>query len=137
MSNLQTFIDAFPQANYPFHSRVHRLASFDSQSVKCYVKRDDELGFGISGSKIRKYRSLIPWLKQEKIHEVVLIGSASSNHVLSLCQLLIENRLKPTLFLRGDPSYSKKGNCIFSSLFVPSSSIHWISKRLACCRRIG
>lgn len=121
-------VNAIPQASYPHHSRVHKLRSFDYPTAQCFIKRDDELGFGISGSKIRKYRSLIPWLMHQGIKEVALIGSASSNHVLGLSQLLIENNLKPTLFLRGDPSYSLKGNCLLTTLLVPSSSVHWVAK---------
>lgn len=120
--------NSITQADYPSHSRIHPLKSFALPSVNCFVKREDELGFGISGSKIRKYRSLIPWLMQKGIEEVVLIGSAASNNVLGLNQLLIENKLKPTLFLRGDPSYSLKGNCLLSTLFAPAASIHWFSK---------
>lgn len=121
-------LNSIPQADYPSHSRIHPLRSFAFPSVNCFVKREDELGFGISGSKIRKYSTLIPWLIQKRIQEVVLIGSASSNNVLGLNQLLIENKLKPTLFLRGDPSYSLKGNCLLSTLFAPAASIHWFSK---------
>lgn len=116
------------QEDYPFHSRVHPLHSFSLPHTACFVKRDDELGFGISGSKIRKYRSLISHLLQSRQQEVVVIGSAYSNHVLSFTQLLIENGLKPTLFLRGDEQRPSQGNALLLSLFVQPSSIHWFSK---------
>jgi 1-aminocyclopropane-1-carboxylate deaminase/D-cysteine desulfhydrase-like pyridoxal-dependent ACC family enzyme len=119
---------AIPQASYPVHSRVHALRSFIFPHATCFVKRDDELGFGISGSKIRKYRSLIPWLVNQGIQEVVIIGSAYSNHVLSVQQLLIENGVRPTLFLRGDPHRPLQGNLLLTSLFVSPTSIHWFSK---------
>lgn len=125
---LKNCLLAIRQIDYPVHSRVQPLRSFSFADVSCYVKRDDELGFGISGSKIRKYRSLIPFLLDKHVEEVIVIGSAYSNHVLSLVQLLIENGLKPTLFLRGDPDRSKQGNLLLTSLFIPSSSIHWFSQ---------
>ncbi len=128
LDHLKNCLAAIPQACYPMHSRVHSLRSFSFPSVQCYVKRDDELGFGISGSKIRKYRSLIPFLSTNKIQEVIIIGSAYSNHVLSLIQLLIENGFLPTLFLRGDPNRPLKGNSLLISLFISPSSIHWFSK---------
>ena len=128
LQQLKDRLAAIPQAGFPMHSRVHPLQSFIFPSTACYVKRDDELGFGISGSKIRKYRTLIPFFLNKGIEEVVLIGSAFSNHVLSLQQLLIENGLRPTLFLRGDPNRSLQGNFLLTSLFVPPSSIHWFSK---------
>lgn len=86
------------------------------------------MGFSTSGSKIRKYRSLIPYLLNNKIQEVIVIGSAYSNHVLSFTQLLIENGLHPTLFLRGDPLRPLQGNLLLTSLFIPPSSIQWFSQ---------
>lgn len=131
MNELEHFercLSLIPQADYPIHSRLHALRSFHFPSLKCYVKRDDELGFGISGTKIRKYRSLIPSLILNQIKEVAVIGSAYSNHVLSFIQLLIENGVQPTLFLRGNPHSSLQGNALLISLFIPPSSIHWFSK---------
>lgn len=125
--HLQHKLSLIQQNDYPVHSRVHKLRSFNFPSTCCYVKRDDELGFGISGSKIRKYRSLIPFFITQNIQEVVLIGSAYSNHILSTSQLLIENGIKPTLFLRGDPSRLLQGNALLTSLFILPSSIQWFS----------
>lgn len=105
-------------------SRVHRLKFHP----ECFVKRDDELGFGISGSKIRKYQTLIPFFVNANVKEVVVIGSAFSNHVVGIIQLLIENNIQATLFLRGDKSRSKQGNSLLTSLFVEEDSIHWFSK---------
>ncbi len=121
-------LDCIPQADYPVHSRIHPLRSFSFPHTTCFVKRDDELGFGISGSKIRKYRSLIPFLLHTQQQEVVVIGSAYSNHVLSFTQLLIENGIQPTLFLRGDPQRPPQGNALLLSFFVSPSAIHWLSK---------
>ena len=47
-----------------FHlsSRVHRLNHFPEIDVSCYVKRDDELGCGISGTK---QSTLKPAIKRE------------------------------------------------------------------------
>ncbi len=129
LQQLQDCLSAIPQVSYPMHSRVHSLQSFLFPFTSCYVKRDDELGFGISGSKIRKYRTLIPYFIQKGIQEVILIGSAYSNHILSLQQLLVENGLRSTLFLRGDSTSSLQGNSLLTSLFIPPSSIHWLSKK--------
>jgi 1-aminocyclopropane-1-carboxylate deaminase/D-cysteine desulfhydrase-like pyridoxal-dependent ACC family enzyme len=128
LQHLKDCLSSIPQAYYPVHSRVHPLRSFNFPGTTCYVKRDDELGFGISGSKIRKYRTLIPFFINKGIQEVVLIGSAYSNHVLSLQQLLLENGVHPTLFVRGDPTRSLVGNSLLTSLFHLPSSIHWFSK---------
>ena len=115
-------------APYPLHSRIHPLKTFGGSHTPCFVKREDELGFGISGSKVRKYSSLIPHLLITKIEEAVLIGGAHSNNIVGLTQLLIENSIQPTLFLRGDAETKKIGNLLLSSLMVPPDSIHWISR---------
>jgi len=128
INELKDRIGLANQSSYPVHSRIHPLRSFHSPFSLYYVKRDDELGFGISGSKIRKYSSLIPFLLSSYYEEVVIIGSLNSNHVLSICQLFIENGIKSTLFLRGDPDRELIGNGLLLSYFVAMQDIHWFSK---------
>lgn len=118
-------LEEVPQAPYPFESRVHPLQSFPGT---CFVKRDDELGFAISGSKIRKFRTLIPWLVKEEVHTALVIGGSHSNNVLGIVQLLIENRIKPVLFLKNNSRRHLQGNFLFISLFVSEDAIHWIAE---------
>ncbi|MDF2868168.1 MAG: yedO [Gammaproteobacteria bacterium] len=118
-----------PLVDYPYHTRVHKLKTFNTSTLDCYVKRDDELSFGVSGSKLRKYLSLIPYLLNNKIDTTILMGSSHSNNILSLSQLLIENAIEPHLFLLGDKSHSLKGNLLLTRLFVPEKNIHWISRQ--------
>lgn len=110
------------------NSRVHRLKTFDSPGVVSYIKRDDELSFGISGSKLRKYSSLIPSLIEQGIEEAVLAGTSYSNHILSLSQSLREHQIKPTLFFGGKRPQNPVGNFIFTSLLVPPEDMHWVAK---------
>lgn len=106
-------------------SRIHRLRWFGRSDI--WVKRDDELSFGVSGTKLRKHASIIPFLKQQGIEEVVVIGGANSNNVLSAAQTLTENRIKTTPFLLGPPT-RKQGNLRLLSLFIDDSDIHWFSR---------
>ena len=110
---------------FRLQSRIHRLRWFGRSDI--WVKRDDELNFGVSGTKLRKHASIIPSLKQQGIEEVVVIGGAHSNNVLSAAQTLTENNIKITPFLLGPPS-QKLGNAKLFSLFVDDSEIHWISR---------
>ncbi len=110
------------------NSRIHRLHTFDTQSATVFVKRDDELSFGISGSKLRKYSSLLPHMLEQKIQQAVLAGGFFSNHILSLSQMLIEKGIKPVLFLSGRKPQKPKGNFIFTSLLVPEEDMHWVPK---------
>lgn len=108
------------------HSRIHKLKTMGKN---CFIKRDDELSFGVSGTKLRKYSSLIPFLKSKKIKDALLMGTPYSNHLLSLAQLLIENEIKPTLFLlKNRSSCPLAGNFLLLSLFIPASQIHWIDE---------
>ena len=112
--------------SFNLQSRIHRLRWFDRSDI--WVKRDDELSFGVSGTKLRKHASIIPALKQEEVEEVVVIGGANSNNVLSAAQTLTENKIKITPFLLGPPSH-KQGNSKLLSLFVDNKDIHWISRQ--------
>jgi len=122
---LKKALSLTPQYDYPCHSRVHHLRTFPKN---VYVKREDELGFGITGSKIRKYRTLIPYFKSKGIQEVALIGGAQSNHILGFSQLLIENAIRPFLFLRGAPFQPTQGNHFLLRLLVPKTQIRWIPR---------
>ncbi len=126
MNRLVQKLEGIEQCNYPLHSRVHGLRSLKAQNSSWYVKREDELGFGICGSKIRKYRTLIPFLR--KYSEVVVIGSQLSNHVLGITQLLIENGIKPVLFVKKAASRELRGNLLFLHSIMPKDSLHIITK---------
>lgn len=119
-------VDNAPQCNYPFQSRIHKLRSFPDG---CFVKRDDELGFGVTGSKVRKFRTLIPALKNRKVKTAILIGGAYSNNILGAVQLLIENGIVPLLFLLGEGNEEPIGIHLMIRMLVESSSIHWIPRK--------
>ncbi|MBL0942055.1 MAG: hypothetical protein IBJ00_04945 [Alphaproteobacteria bacterium] len=110
------------------HSRIHKLKTLGNLKSPCFVKREDELSFGISGTKFRKYLSLLPHILEDSPDQVIVIGSAFSNNVLGLSQRLIENELTPLLFLLGASTPKLIGNFLLTSLFVPSDQIHWISR---------
>ena len=115
-----------PMAPFSRHSRIHPLRSFSKSN--CFVKREDELGFGMSGTKVRKYLSLLPVILQDKPQEAIVTGSAYSNHVLSFSQLLRENGIEPILFLLGDSSCKMQGNLLYSALIANPKNIHWVGR---------
>ncbi len=106
-------------------SRIHPLRSMPSG---CYVKREDELSFGVSGTKLRKYLSFLPELVKSCPDEAIVIGSVYSNHVVSIAQLLREKGIVPVLFLIGRQESALKGNLLYSALFAGSENIRWIPK---------
>jgi 1-aminocyclopropane-1-carboxylate deaminase/D-cysteine desulfhydrase-like pyridoxal-dependent ACC family enzyme len=111
-----------------FCSRIHPLKFISKPHSAIYIKRDDELGFGISGTKLRKYESLLVHIKQQSIKHAVLIGGAYSNNIVGLTQLLIEQDVVPYLFLRGDQAPLYKGNFLLISLLVPAEQIYWVKR---------
>ncbi len=111
----------------PIHSRVHRLKIGQRYNIPCYIKREDELGCVVSGTKLRKYQSLIPHILNKGCKKVALIGSSSSNNILGLASLLIENGIEPTLFLL-ESKEKPQGIGLFIQLFVPKKQIHTIPR---------
>ena len=108
-------------------SRIHRLNTIPSIDNPCYIKRDDELSFGCSGCKKRKYASLIHFLLKNAYHKVFMLGGAFSNNVLSLLQYLIENNIDYHLLLLGPP-HKNIGNALYTQLLSHPDNITWISR---------
>lgn len=104
--------------------RIHPLRSMDNT----WILREDESGFGMSGTKRRKMASIIPWLLKEQVQQLVVIGGANSNHVVTAVQACRERGIRPVAFLlegRGGP---KKGNAFLIDLLLEEEDIHWISR---------
>ncbi|HHF7374630.1 pyridoxal-phosphate dependent enzyme [Legionella bozemanae] len=109
-------------------SRVHCLNQFPDQEVSCYVKRDDELGCGISGSKLRKYASLFPFLIEQEIRHLIIIAGSQSNNLLAALQLAREFKLKVTAFLIQPWQLELHGNYKLSRLFLKEQEIVWVAR---------
>jgi 1-aminocyclopropane-1-carboxylate deaminase len=128
IGNIEQILQRHPLTDFPRHSRVHRLRSFSTPSAHCYVKREDELCFGISGTKVRKYLSLLPSILKNLPDEAVLIGSAYSNHILSFSQILRENGIEPLLFILGDENCKMQGNLLYTAAIAKRENIQWVSR---------
>lgn len=128
ITKLKDILKTLEQEDYPVHSRVHKMHIGQEDEIACYVKREDELGCLISGSKIRKYRTLLAAIKKRGVQHVGLIGSEFSNHILGLSSLLIENQITPTLFLRKSQVHVPIGNALFSRLLVSEKNIQSIDR---------
>ncbi|KTD50701.1 pyridoxal-phosphate dependent enzyme [Legionella quateirensis] len=109
-------------------SRIHQLNHFPNDGVVCYAKRDDELGCGISGSKIRKYSSLMPYLINQGIKHLIIIAGPQSNNLLAALQLARENQLKVTAFLIKPRTTEIQGNYKLSRLFLDEQEIIWVNR---------
>jgi 1-aminocyclopropane-1-carboxylate deaminase len=108
-------------------SRVHPLRF--PAPAGLYLKRDDELSFGVSGSKVRKYSSLLPELVEKGIRHAILIGGPNANNIVAGIQLFLEKGITPYLVLRekGDPRLHL--NQALIEYFVPQERIVWVPRR--------
>lgn len=109
-------------------SRVHRLNHFPNDGCVCYVKREDELSCGISGSKLRKYASLLPYLLTQGIRHLVIIAGPQSNNLLAALQLAREFQFNVTAFLLRPWTLELQGNYKLSRLFIEEQDIVWIER---------
>ncbi|MBA2652645.1 MAG: 1-aminocyclopropane-1-carboxylate deaminase [Tatlockia sp.] len=109
-------------------SRIHKLNHFPNQGVRCYAKRDDELGCGISGSKLRKYASLVPYLLNKGIRHLIIIGGPQSNNLLAALQMAREFQFDLTAFLIKPRTEKIQGNFKLSRLFLSDQEIIWVNR---------
>lgn len=109
-------------------SRVHPLNNFPNDGLTCYIKRDDELGCGLSGTKVRKYSSLMPFLMQQGIQHLIIIAGPQSNNLLAALQVAREFNFKVTAFLIRPWKLELRGNFKLSSLFLEEQEIVWVAR---------
>lgn len=104
-------------------SRVHLINGGPGRET--LVKRDDELGgFPASGTKIRKYASLIPALRSQGVRNVALVGSPSSNNIVALSAALIQHGMRPIpCFKQSALRPTPAVNARLTALLVPPE--HW------------
>ncbi len=76
----------------------------------------------MTGGKLRKYASILPWLKKEAFQQVGLIGSANSNHIVSAAQLLIASGIQVVPIVK--QSWAKGSNQTLLELLIDRSD--WI-----------
>lgn len=110
---------------WPLSSRIHPLNTWPEG---CYVKRDDELSCGISGSKLRKYASLIPYFKEQGINRLIVIAGAQSNNLLAAAQLAREMQFEITAVLLKPRDAKRQGNYLLSRLFIDEEDIVWLER---------
>lgn len=109
-------------------SRIHPLNHFPADGLSCYVKRDDELSCGISGTKIRKYASLIPFFIKNHMEHLIIIAGPQSNNLLSALQVARELKLSVSVFLLKPKTTAIQGNFKLSLLFLNEDELIWIPR---------
>lgn len=108
-------------------SRVHPLRSFPPMT---WIKRDDELGFGTSGCKLRKWSSLLPALIERQITDAIVEGGPRSNNCVVAAQLLRQAGIKPHFAFRQHRQRagngSESGNRLLMELLTNPDEVTWL-----------
>lgn len=85
-------------------SRIHTISGLEN----AFIKRDDELGQGIEGSKRRKYASLLPAFQTSGADIMEIQGSLHSNNALALALLARERNID--FYFSGEAAHASRGN---------------------------
>lgn len=112
---------------FNLQSRVHELRCGPQLT---WVKRDDELGFGTSGCKLRKWSSLLPALLKHGVTDALVEGGPRSNNCVVAAQVLRQAGIKPHFVFRqtreraGDPRQG--GNRLLMELLTSADEMIWL-----------
>ncbi len=107
-------------------TRIHPLITEGKSSL--WVKREDELSSGISGSKLRKYSSLIPYLIKNDVEQVAMIGGPNSNNLVGLAQLLRENSITQIAFVRQAADTQLRGNALLLDMLLNEDELRFVPR---------
>lgn len=127
ISELKNTLSPFIDRAFQLNTRIHQANQFFIDH-EVWIKREDELSGGISGSKYRKYASLIPYITSQEFNEIWITGSTQSNNVLGLLQMAIENEIPYRLYLLQDHDPTLQGNYLWLTLLSNASNIHWLNR---------
>jgi len=123
--NFRNLLDKHLWKELQLHTRIHPIIL---QEKKVFIKREDELSSGITGSKYRKYASLIPKILAEQYDEVVLIGGAKSNNIIAGMQLFKENNIDFSIYLLENHSKAFQGNDLIRNLLSKNTKVNIITR---------
>lgn len=125
---MKVWTEIVPDVSLLPYSRIHTLDMPNPGKGKVWAKREDAFGFGMAGTKMRKYASLLPFLIQNNIRHTALIGGAFSNNLVVLPQILKSYGIDTRLFIRGDANTPIKGNHFLIRLLQAEHQIQWIAR---------
>lgn len=97
---LATSKELYERQPLRLRSRVHPSRYLSTATRTVWLKRDDELSFGASGTKVRKFASLVEHFRSSGVGGVVVTGALNSHGVLAAGQFLQEAGLAVELVLR-------------------------------------
>lgn len=117
------------EKSFNLSSRAHLFPILNTSQTTFYIKREDEIGGLASGTKLRKYASLLPYIEKNQLRPVLSWGSAYSNHLLALSSFLKQKKI-PFHFFILEASGEEVGNALFLKMIseenlIPISREAW------------
>jgi L-cysteate sulfo-lyase len=137
LSRFAGAIKAFPRIDLAARfTRIERLARIEEAlgdslgGARLFAKRDDIIGLGGGGSKLRKLEFLLGDAKSQGADTVITVGGRQSNHARLTAAAAAYLGLKCEIFLtqmvpRTDEDYQEGGNVLLDRLF--GATIHALS----------
>ncbi|SMF63121.1 pyridoxal-phosphate dependent enzyme [Pseudobacteriovorax antillogorgiicola] len=110
----QTIQDKTRSLGHSLRSRIHPMSSM----AKLWVKRDDELSFGVSGTKLRKIAALVHHWRENGVKKVIALGGDRSNHLVSCVQIFHEIGLDYEVWCQESHHQSMRGNQAYLRLLA-------------------
>ncbi len=104
-------------------TRIHPISLTVPNGGQVFLKREDEAGYAVSGGKMRKFASLVPYWKSTGTKKVFVIGGSQSNQVLASAQILRQEGIDFQLVVK-EGHFDGPGNSFLTEILVPSSE--WI-----------
>lgn len=108
---------------------VHRLAKLSEElgGPELWIKRDDLIGFGAGGNKVRKLDLLLADARGKEADTVITAGRAQSNHCRQTAAAAAHLGMKCVLVLMGQRPIEVTGNLLLDELF--GAYVWWAGDR--------
>ncbi|MBI1285591.1 MAG: pyridoxal-phosphate dependent enzyme [Thiobacillus sp.] len=157
VSDFESRISEFPRvALFSTPTPIERLSRIEEalgdalRGVRLYIKRDDTMGLGGGGNKLRKLEFLLGEARQEKADTIIAVGGRQSNHARLTAAAAARHGFQCELALaqvvpRMDTDYQESGNILLDNLFgarvhdLPGSAnpVEFAEERAAVLRAEG
>lgn len=114
MKTLDQF-DRIPLGIMP--TPIHKLENISKLlNTNVYIKRDDLIGVGLGGNKVRKLEFLLAEAKAQGAEIVFTTGGAQSNHAMLTAACALRLGMTPILILKNKGVKDRKGNQLLEYL---------------------
>lgn len=111
----------------PVEALPRLRAALGARTPRLLIKRDDYIGFGFGGNKVRKLEYVVRDAVAEGAEALLTVGGVQSNHARSTAAFAARLGLRAVLVLNGEPPARSTANLLLDQLF--GAEIHYVSSR--------